>query len=88
MLGEYCSESELWTTPEDVPIAGGTDTKAGGADTGAVLEARVVRRGRVDRGRTVGLSWAAGEGGLAAPGSNDAAEAAERPELAARGVYI
>lgn len=48
----------------------------------------MVRRGRVDRGRTVGFSWAAGEVGLAAPGSNDAAEAAERPELAARGVYI
>lgn len=37
MLEGCCSESELRTDPED--IAGGTDTKAGGVDTGAVLEA-------------------------------------------------
>lgn len=48
----------------------------------------MVRRGRVDRGRTVGLSWAAKEGRFTAPGGNDAAEAVERPESAAGGVYV
>lgn len=38
----------------------------------------MVRRGRVDRGRTVGLSWAAREGKFTATGGNDAAEAVER----------
>lgn len=45
----------------------------------------MVRRGRVDRGRTVGLSRAAREGKFTAPG---AAEAVERPESAAGGVYV
>lgn len=48
----------------------------------------MVRRGRVDGGRTVGLSWAAREGRLTAPGGNDAAEAVERAESAAEGVYV
>lgn len=43
----------------------------------------MVRRGRVDRGRTVRLSWAAGEDKFNTPGGEDAAEAVERPESAA-----
>ena len=39
VLGGCGPESELCIALEDVPIAGGTDTKAGGEDTGAVLEA-------------------------------------------------
>lgn len=38
----------------------------------------MVRRGRVDRGRTVGLTWAAREGKFAATGVNDAAGTVER----------
>lgn len=48
----------------------------------------MVRRGRVDRGRTVGLSWAAREGKFTATGGNDAVEAVERRESAAGGVYV
>lgn len=48
----------------------------------------MVRRGRVDRGRTVGLSWAAREGKLMPPGGDDAVEAVERPESTAEGVYV
>lgn len=45
----------------------------------------MVRRGRVDRGRTVGFSWAAREGKSTAPGGNAAAEAVES---AAGGVCV
>lgn len=38
----------------------------------------MVRRGRVDRGRAVRLSWAAKEGKFTVPGGNDAAEVAQR----------
>lgn len=31
--------SELWTALKDLTISGATDTKAGGLDPGAVLEA-------------------------------------------------
>lgn len=47
----------------------------------------MVRRGRVDRGRTVGLSWAAREGKFTPSGGDDAAEAVERLESTAGGVY-
>lgn len=48
----------------------------------------MVRRGRVGRGRTVGLSWVDREGTFTAIGGNDAAEAVERRELAAGGVCV
>lgn len=49
----------------------------------------MVRRGRVDRGRAVGLSWAARGGKLMPPGGDDdAVEAVERPESTAEGVYV
>lgn len=48
----------------------------------------MVRRGRVDRGRTVRLSWAAGEGKVTAPGGDAAADAVERPESAAAEVFV
>lgn len=48
----------------------------------------MVRRGRVDRGRTVGLSWATREGKFIALAGKAAAEAVERPESAAGGVYV
>lgn len=34
-----CLKSEPWTALEDLTMTGGADTKAGGLDTGAVLEA-------------------------------------------------
>lgn len=46
----------------------------------------MVRRGRVDRGRIVGLSWV--EGRFTVAGGCDAAEAAGRSELAGRGVSV
>lgn len=46
----------------------------------------MVRRGRVDRGRAVGLSWA--EGRFVVEGGNEAAEAVGRPESAAGGVSV
>lgn len=48
----------------------------------------MVKRGRVDRGRTVGLSWAAREGKFKLPGADGAAEAVERPNSTAGGVYF
>lgn len=48
----------------------------------------MVRRGRVDRGRTEGLSWGASEGKFTPPGGDDAAEAVERLESTAAGVYV
>lgn len=47
----------------------------------------MVKRGRVDRGRTVGLS-AAREGKFILPGGDGAAEAVERPNSTAGGVYF
>lgn len=47
----------------------------------------MVRRGRVDRGRTVGLSWAVVEGTLTPSGGGDAAEAVERLGSTAGGVH-
>lgn len=52
----------------------------------AVLEASVVRRGRVNGGRAVGLSWAARES--TAPGRENAVAAVERPESTTEGVYV
>lgn len=47
----------------------------------------MVTGGRVDRGRTVGLSWVARGGEVTNPGGGaDAAEAAERPVLKPGGV--
>ena len=48
----------------------------------------MVRRGRVKRGLTVGLSWASGEAKLAPPGGTDAAEAEERLVSTAGRVYV
>lgn len=48
----------------------------------------MVKRGRVDRGWTVGLSWAAREGKFNPPGDDDAAEADERSVSTAEGVCV
>ncbi len=48
----------------------------------------MVRRGRVDGGRTVGLSWATREDKLTALAGKDAAEASGGPESGAGGVYV
>lgn len=45
----------------------------------------MVKRGRVDRGRTLKLSWAVREGRFTSPGADNAVEAVEGPQLTAGG---